>query len=72
MMAAQEIATPEGQGAPSGFDEAFLQRMDRAMLQHKQSDPYRLERAARAAEEEAHIAGLHKLYDLETKRERLA
>ncbi|MNW21440.1 hypothetical protein D3C71_2223680 [compost metagenome] len=35
------------------LDEAFLQRVDRVMLQRKQTDPFQQEAAWRATEEEA-------------------
>jgi hypothetical protein len=40
------------------LDEEFLQRVDRVMLQRKQTDPFRLEEAWRATEEEARLRQL--------------
>ncbi|MDR6522165.1 hypothetical protein EJP69_14360 [Variovorax gossypii] len=40
------------------FDEEFLKRVDRAMLERKQADPYCLQEVGRAAEEESRLAGL--------------
>lgn len=40
------------------LDEEFLERVDRAVLLSKQRDPYRLEQARRALEQEVHLAAL--------------
>ena len=40
------------------LDEAFLELVDRVMLQRKQTDPFRREAAWRAAEEEARLRQL--------------
>lgn len=56
-------STPDGipaQGAAGQkemfpLDEAFLQRVDRVMLQRKQTDPFQQEAAWRATEEEAQL-----------------
>lgn len=40
------------------FDEAFLERVDRAVLLSKQRDPYRLDQVHRALEKEAHLAAI--------------
>lgn len=40
------------------LDEAFLQRVDRVMLQRKQTDPFQQEAVWRAAEEEARLRQL--------------
>ena len=40
------------------LDEAFLERVDRAVLLSKQRDPYRLEQAHRALEQEVHLAAI--------------
>lgn len=40
------------------LDEAFLQRVDRVMLQRKQTDPFQQEAAWRATEEEARLRQL--------------
>lgn len=40
------------------LDEAFLQRVDRAVLQRKQTEPFRLEEAWRAMQEEARLRHL--------------
>lgn len=37
------------------LDEAFLQRVDRVMLQRKQADPFQQEAVWRATEEEARL-----------------
>lgn len=42
------------------LDEAFLERVDRAVLLSKQRDPYRLEQAHRALEQEVHLAAADK------------
>ena len=44
-------------GGPE-FDEAFLQRVDRAGLLYKQRDPYRLDQVHRALEEEVQLAAV--------------
>ncbi|GER13432.1 hypothetical protein VHAB30_46220 [Variovorax boronicumulans] len=41
-----------------GFDEAFLERVDRAVLLSKQRDPYRLDQVHRALEQEAYLAAI--------------
>lgn len=40
------------------LDEAFLQRVDRVMLQRKQTDPFQREAAWRATEEEVRVKRL--------------
>jgi hypothetical protein len=40
------------------LDEAFLQRVDRAMLQRKQADPFQREAVWRATEEEVRMKRL--------------
>jgi hypothetical protein len=55
-----EAAAP-GTARPSemfALDEAFLQRVDRVMLQRKQIDPFRREAVWRATEEEARLRQL--------------
>jgi len=52
---AQEIAN---QNDMFSLDEAFLRRVDRVMLQRKQTDPFRREAVWRAAEEEARLRRL--------------
>lgn len=54
-------ATAPGTSSPNEvlvLDEAFLQRVDRVMLQRKQSDPFQLEAVWRAIEEEARLRHL--------------
>ncbi|MFS2162575.1 hypothetical protein [Variovorax sp. Varisp62] len=53
-------ATAPGTSNPNEvvFDEAFLQRVDRVMLQRKQTDPFRWEAVWRATEEEARLRHL--------------
>jgi len=41
------------------LNETFLERVDRAVLLSKQRDPYRLEQAHRALEQEAHLSAIH-------------
>jgi len=55
-------SAPKATAAPGGAsqemfspDEAFLQRVDRVMLQRKQTDPFQQEAAWRATEEEARL-----------------
>ncbi|BEP58312.1 hypothetical protein GmRootV118_55560 [Variovorax sp. V118] len=47
-----------GQKEMFPLDEAFLQRVDRVMLQRKQTDPFQQEAAWRATEEEARLRQL--------------
>ena len=49
---------PTRQNEVFTLDEAFLQRVDRVMLQRKQTDPFQQEAAWRAAEEEARLRQL--------------
>lgn len=56
MTAAHRILPAQGQGVSLELDEAFLQRVDRAVLAREQSDPYRLDQVHRALEEEVHLA----------------
>lgn len=50
------------------LDEAFLQRVDRAMRMSKQVDPHRMEQAWRATEEESRLANMTDAYGLERRR----
>lgn len=56
MTSAAKLATSKGLGASLELDEAFLQRVDRAVLAREQSDPYRLDQVHRALEQEVHLA----------------
>lgn len=56
MTAAHQILPAQGQGAALELDEAFLHRVDRAVLAREQGDPYRLDQVHRALEEEVHLA----------------
>ncbi|BEP66904.1 MULTISPECIES: hypothetical protein [unclassified Variovorax] len=59
-------STPDAIPAPGvtsqkemfALDEAFLQRVDRVMLQRKQTDPFQQEATWRATEEEARVRQL--------------
>lgn len=59
------------QAAEEGEDwlgEAFLRRVDRAMLAGKQTDPHRFEETRRAAEEESRLANMVDVYGFERRR----
>jgi hypothetical protein len=53
------VTTAEGDSAATGFDEAFLLQVDRAVLARKRSDPCRLDQVHRALEEQVHLASVH-------------
>ena len=44
------------------LDEAFLERVDRAVLLSKQRDPCRLEQVHRALEQEVHLAAIDTVF----------
>jgi len=52
------------------LDEAFLRRVDSAMLMSKQADPHRIEETRRAAEEESRLANMTDVYGIERRRMR--
>ena len=58
------------EGGEEVLDEAFLRRVDRAMLISKQVDPDRLEEAWRAVVEESRLANTTDAYGLERRRTR--
>lgn len=47
------------------LDEAFLRRVDLAMLRSKQCDPHRLDHVRRAVDEEVRLAHLRGEYDFD-------
>ncbi|MNL00137.1 hypothetical protein D3C87_1205580 [compost metagenome] len=49
---------PTCQSEVLALDETFLQRVDRVMLQRKQTDPFQREAAWRATEEEVRVKRL--------------
>ena len=59
------------EGGEEVLDEAFLRRVDRAMLISKQVDPDRLEEAWRAVVEESRLANTTDAYGLERRRLRV-
>ncbi len=59
MTAVPHVAVTKAQDLSPELDEAFLQRVDRAVLACKQCDPYRLGQIHRALEEEIHLAGVN-------------
>ncbi|QFZ81867.1 hypothetical protein ABL840_04790 [Variovorax sp. NFACC27] len=52
------------------LDEAFLQRVDRVMLQRKQTDPFQREAAWRATEEEVRVKRLRLQHEDPVRSER--
>ncbi|MGJ7570919.1 hypothetical protein ACSFBX_10330 [Variovorax sp. RB2P76] len=58
MTRAAMLATAKGQGASFELDEAFFHLVDRADLASRLNDPYRLEQANRALQEEVRLAHL--------------
>uniref|UniRef100_UPI00403A73B7 hypothetical protein n=1 Tax=Variovorax sp. BK018 TaxID=3450241 RepID=UPI00403A73B7 len=58
----------EGGSQEFVLDEAFLLRVDHAMLMNKRSDPHRLQEVCRAAAEESRLASMTNVYGLERRR----
>ncbi|MDP9881343.1 hypothetical protein J2W25_005679 [Variovorax boronicumulans] len=57
--------TPKHAAQESLLDEAFLRRVDHAMLRSKQRDPHRLNQVRRAVDEEVRLAHLTGEYDFD-------
>ena len=58
MKAMKAVSKASAHGSAPALEEEFLLLVDRAMLAHKQSDPYRLEQVNRAVAEEVQLAKL--------------
>jgi hypothetical protein len=55
-MTTSQVGQSSASDAGLEFDEAFLERVDRAGLLYKQHDPYRMDQGHRALEEEVQRA----------------
>ncbi len=56
-MSTSQIDTSAKSAAPE-LDEAFLRRVDQAVLLSKQRDPYRMDQVHRALEQEVRLAAI--------------